>query len=94
MTKGEHGSDALYQGTTSVGPQNMEKELGFSPWAKFRPTPTPTEHAKGAPACPGVPWGLAFETWDPPSKGQSNPALRFDRITSTTTTEPNPPQGP
>jgi hypothetical protein len=19
----------------------------------------------GAPACPGVPWGLAFETWDP-----------------------------
>src|SRR5580704_2232219 len=23
------------------------------------------ENAKGAPACPGVPWGLAFETWDP-----------------------------
>ena len=21
----------------------------------------------GAPACPGVPWGLAFETWDTPS---------------------------
>jgi hypothetical protein len=21
--------------------------------------------SKGAPACPGVPWGLAFETWDP-----------------------------
>jgi len=20
---------------------------------------------KGAPACPGMPWGLAFETWDP-----------------------------
>jgi hypothetical protein len=19
----------------------------------------------GAPACPGLPWGLAFETWDP-----------------------------
>ena len=23
------------------------------------------KNAKGAPACPGVPWGLAFETWDP-----------------------------
>jgi hypothetical protein len=21
--------------------------------------------SKGAPACPGVPWGLAFETWVP-----------------------------
>jgi hypothetical protein len=31
-----------------------------------------TEHAKGAPACPGMPWGLASETWDPPSKGQSS----------------------
>jgi hypothetical protein len=27
------------------------------------------EHAKGAP-------GLAFETWDPPIRGQSSPALR------------------
>jgi hypothetical protein len=27
----------------------------------------------GAPACPGLPWGLAFETWDPPRKGQSRP---------------------
>jgi hypothetical protein len=30
----------------------------------------------GAPACPGVPWGLGFETWDPPSKGQLSPTLR------------------
>src|SRR5882762_8363486 len=22
----------------------------------------------GAPACPGVPWGLGFETWDPRSR--------------------------
>jgi hypothetical protein len=22
--------------------------------------------------CPGVPWGLAFETWDPPGKRQSS----------------------
>jgi hypothetical protein len=29
----------------------------------------------GAPACPGMPWGLAFETWAPPRKGQSSPSL-------------------
>jgi hypothetical protein len=35
---------------------------------------TQTEHAEGAPAGPGVPWGLAFETWDPRSKGPLSPA--------------------
>jgi hypothetical protein len=33
-------------------------------------------NAKCAPACPGLPWGLAFETWDPPRKGQSSPSGR------------------
>jgi hypothetical protein len=32
----------------------------------------PTGNTMGAPACPGVPWGLAFETWDPPDKGRYN----------------------
>src|ERR1700733_15392698 len=27
------------------------------------------ENAKGASACPSLPWGLFFETWDPPGKG-------------------------
>jgi hypothetical protein len=33
---------------------------------KSIPLPSQNEQAKGAPACPGVPQGLAFETWDPP----------------------------
>jgi hypothetical protein len=32
---GIRGSDALYQGTTSVGPWRPNYELGFSPWALF-----------------------------------------------------------
>jgi hypothetical protein len=30
-----HGSDALYQGTTLVGPLKANKDLGFSPCAFF-----------------------------------------------------------
>jgi hypothetical protein len=30
-----HGSHALYQGTTLVGPLSPNKDLGFSPWAFF-----------------------------------------------------------
>ena len=30
-----HGSDALYQGTTLVGPHRSNKNPGFSPWAFF-----------------------------------------------------------
>jgi hypothetical protein len=33
----------------------------------------PHDKKKGAPACPGMPSGVAFETWDPPGKGESPP---------------------
>jgi hypothetical protein len=32
---------------------------------KLVPSAISKGEAKGAPARPGVPWGLAFETWDP-----------------------------
>jgi len=31
-----HGCEALYQGTTLVGPYRAQKIWGFSPWALFR----------------------------------------------------------
>ena len=34
--------------------------IACQPWQPFERL-----KPKGAPACPGVPWGLAFETWDP-----------------------------
>jgi hypothetical protein len=42
----------------------MELKLGYHPVGR-RPEPMRRKNAKGAPACAGVPWGLAFETWDP-----------------------------
>src|SRR6266851_4677370 len=34
----------------------------------------------GAPACPGVPWGLAFETWDPCHRSQMETPLALEVI--------------
>jgi hypothetical protein len=38
------------------------------PGQAFRPQLRPPYKQMGAPACPGLPRGLAFETWDPPSR--------------------------
>jgi hypothetical protein len=55
------------------------------------PTSILAEHTKGAPACAGLPWGLAFETWDFPGKGQSSPLrvpgqIGVTKVTNTLTT--------
>jgi len=34
---------------------------------------TTSETREGCPSLPGAPWGLAFETWDPPGKGRYGP---------------------
>ena len=45
---------------------------------KLVPSTISKGEIEGCPACPGVPWGLAFETWDPSNQFLlETPALLF-----------------